>query len=92
MNSASIQSLFDSGHAADVVLLALAIEGLWLMRRGWSVRRVAQSLGAAALVVLAARAALVGAAWYWVALPLLASFPLHLLDLKDRFERDETRK
>ena len=89
MDSASIQSFFDSGHAADVVLVALAIEALWLMRRGWSPRRVAQSLGAAALVVLAARAALIGSDWYWVALPLLASFPLHLLDLKDRFERDK---
>ena len=89
MNHAAIQSLFDSGHAADVVLVALALEGLWLIRRGWTLRRVAQSLGAAALVVLAARGALVGAAWYWVALPLLASFPLHLLDLKDRFERDK---
>lgn len=89
MDSASIQFLFDSGHAADVVLVALVIEALWLMRQGWSLRRVAQSLGAAACVVLAARAALVGSDWYWVALPLLASFPLHLLDLKDRFEREK---
>lgn len=84
-----IQNLFDSGHAVDVVLVVLALEAAWLVRRGWSARRVAQALGPAVFIVLAVRAALVGAAWYWVAAALLASLPLHLLDLKDRFERDK---
>lgn len=89
MDSAVIQSLFDSGRAVDVVLVVLAIEAIWLAQRGWSVRRLAQALGPAVFIVLAVRAALVGAAWYWVALCLLASLPLHLLDLQDRFERDQ---
>ena len=82
------QAFFDSGHAADAVLLVLAAEGVWLSRRGWSWSRLAQALGPAVFIVLAVRAALVGAAWYWVALALAASFPLHLLDVRHRLGRD----
>jgi len=38
------------------------------------------------LIVLGLRGALVGAAWWWIALPLAASLPLHLLDLRARLE------
>jgi hypothetical protein len=41
-------------------------------------------LGPAALIVLGLRAALVGADWWMVALPLAASLPLHLMDLRKR--------
>jgi hypothetical protein len=41
-------------------------------------------LGPAALIVLGLRAALVGAPWWMVALPLAASLPLHLMDLRAR--------
>ena len=37
-----------------------------------------------ALIVLGLRAALVGAEWYWVSLPVALAFPLHLLDLRHR--------
>lgn len=84
-----IQAFFDSGHAVDIVLAVLALEAAWLMRRDWSWRRTAHALGPAVFIVLAVRAALVGAAWYWIALALIASLPPHLLDLKDRFERDK---
>lgn len=80
-----IASLFASGHAADIVLAVLLLEGAWLrLARGWRVLEVAALLGPAVLIVLGLRAALVGAAWWWIALPLAASLPLHLLDLRAR--------
>jgi len=79
-----MQAFFDSGHAADFVLAVLAVEGIWLNRKGWTLRRIAAALGPAIFIVLAVRAALVGAPWYWVALALMASFPLHLIDLRNR--------
>jgi hypothetical protein len=79
--------LFASGHAADLILVALAIEAGWLrLRHGWSWRRLAIMIGTAALIVLGLRGALVGAAWWWIALPLALSLPLHLLDLAGRLE------
>lgn len=79
--------LFASGHAADLILGVLAIEGAWLrLARGWSWAAILGLLGPAALIVLGLRAALVGAAWWWIALPLAASLPLHLIDLRARLE------
>ena len=86
-----LQAFFDSGYAADAVLLVLAAEAYWLSRRGWSWSRIAQALGPAVFIVLAVRAALVGAAWYWVALALAASFPLHLLDVRHRLSCEAER-
>ncbi|MEL6486634.1 MAG: hypothetical protein AAFQ13_05755 [Pseudomonadota bacterium] len=79
-----IEYLFASGHAADIVIAVLALEGLWLRRRDWSWVKVARVLGPAIFIILAVRAALVGAPWYWVAGALAASLPLHLLDLRAR--------
>lgn len=76
---------FASGHAADLILGVLLIEAAWLrLGRGWSWRALAGLLGPAALIVLGLRAALVGAPWWMVALPLAASLPLHLMDLRKR--------
>lgn len=76
---------FASGHAADVVIAVLAGEAVWLrMARGWRWGAIAGLLGPAVLIVLGLRAALVGAGWWWIALPLAASFPLHLMDLRAR--------
>ena len=83
-----IETLFASGHAADLVLAVVALEGVWLARRGWRWGRIVKLLGPAVFLVLAVRAALVGAQWYWVALLLAASFPLHLMDLMERSKRD----
>jgi hypothetical protein len=79
-----IEAFFASGHAADAVLAVLALEAAWLRRRGWSWRAIARCLGAAVFIVLAVRAALVGAGWWWIALALGASLPFHLADLADR--------
>lgn len=82
-----MQGLFESGHAADVVLLVLALEAVLLRRRGWQIVELAGLLGPAALIVLGLRAALVDADWYWVALPVALAFPLHLIDLRIRADR-----
>lgn len=81
-----METFFASGHAADMILAVLFFEGVWLARRGWSLAQVTKALGAAVFIVLAVRAALVGAPWYWVALALSASFPIHLMDLRDRLK------
>nr|WP_298929779.1 hypothetical protein [uncultured Erythrobacter sp.] len=78
---------FQSGHAADLILAVLACEAVWLKTRGWRWSAVAGFLGPAALIVLGLRAALVGAPWYFVAMPLALSLPLHLYDLKGRMSR-----
>ena len=83
-----IEAFFSSGLAADAVIFVLVMEALWLTRKGWSLVRLAKVLGPAVLIVLGVRAALVGAPWYWVALPLAASFPLHVMDLRDRLKDD----
>lgn len=81
-----IEMLFDYGHAADVMLGVLAIEAAWLhLGRRWRLVAVLGLLGPAALIVLGLRAAMTGADWWWIALPLALSFPLHLLDLRSRF-------
>ncbi|MFL0670031.1 MAG: hypothetical protein ACJLS3_00965 [Erythrobacter sp.] len=80
-----IESLFASGHAADIVLAVLGLEGVWLrFAKGWRGLEIAALLGPAVLIVVGLRAALVGADWWWVALPLAASLPLHLYDLRSR--------
>ncbi|HEU0045663.1 hypothetical protein [Sphingomonas sp.] len=74
--------LFASGHAVDVVLAVLALELVWLVRRGWAPRHAVLRLAPGALMLLALRAALTGAEWPWIALPLALSFPVHLADLR----------
>ncbi len=79
-----LAAFFASGHAADFVLAVLAVEALILLRAGRAFSEVALLLLPAMLMMLGLRAALVGASWPWIALPLAASFPVHLLDLRRR--------
>lgn len=79
-----IETFFASGHAADLVLAVLVFEAIWLKTRGWSFRKIIGLVGPAVFIVLALRAALVGAGWEWVAVLLALSFPLHLMDLRGR--------
>lgn len=77
--------LFATGHAADLILGVLVIEAAWLrFARGWRWGAIAGLLGPAALIVLGLRGAMTGAGWWWIALPLAASLPLHLMDLRAR--------
>ncbi len=83
--------LFASGRVVDLVLGFMALEALALAVHR---RRTGRGLGPAALaglllpgllLLLALRAALAGAPWYWVAACLLASLPAHLADLRGRW-------
>ncbi|MEL7188164.1 MAG: hypothetical protein AAGK17_01315 [Pseudomonadota bacterium] len=84
MAETAIHWLFDRGHAADIILAVLFVEALILRTRCWDWKPIFALLGTAALIVLGLRAALTGAQWYWVALPLALSFPLHVLDIRAR--------
>ncbi|UVO54104.1 hypothetical protein [Sphingomonas sp. SUN039] len=75
---------FASGHAVDVVLGFMLIEGIWLVVRRWSPLTVFLTLAPGALMLIALRAALTGAPWYWIALPLTVSLPVHLADMRHR--------
>jgi hypothetical protein len=79
-----IEAFFANGHAADLVLAVLIMEAIWLKTRGWTGRKIIGLVGPAVFIVLALRAALVGAGWEWVAVLLALSLPLHLMDLRDR--------
>lgn len=79
-----LAAFFASGHAADFVLAVLVIEAVLLVLAGRAFVDVAFLLLPAMLMMLGLRAALVGAAWPWIALPLAASFPVHIADLLRR--------
>ncbi|WP_174377472.1 hypothetical protein [Sphingomonas jaspsi] len=79
-----MSGFFSSGHAVDVVLLVLLVEAIVLAARGWRVVDVATMLLPAALMLIALRGALTGASWPAMAIPLAASFPIHLADLRRR--------
>lgn len=77
--------LIRSGHAVDLILVVMLAEALWLrLRRRVSLPDIALALLPGALILLAARAAITGAAWPMIALPLALSFPVHLADLRRR--------
>jgi hypothetical protein len=86
-----MQALFDSGRAADLVLAALTLEalGLWALARfagrGPGLAPLLPFLLAGAAFALALRAALTGAGWAFVALPLLAAFAAHVWDIARRW-------
>jgi hypothetical protein len=84
-----VQDFVQSGRAVDVVLLVIAIEFVVLvaLKRGDRKRAAVDlffALTPGAILLLALRAALVGAEWPWVALLIAASFPFHLIDLTRR--------
>ena len=85
-----IARLFASGRVADLILLFMVAEFIFL---SWRARQRHQgdttlgpllALAPGACLVLAVRAALTGEGWLWTALWLSASLPLHLADLARR--------
>ncbi len=84
---------FASGLAADLILLTLVLEAVaiwWWHRhsgRGLSLRDVFPFLLAGAAFALSLRAALTGAGWPLVALPLMGALGAHLWDLASRWRR-----
>lgn len=70
------------------MLVVILIELTWLTSRsGWPLIDALLRLGPGALMLLALRGALTMVDWYWIALPLLLSFPVHLADLARRENR-----
>ena len=85
--------LFASGRVVDLILGLMALEGagLLLLRartgRGPAPAALLAFLLAGACLMLALRAALVGAGWGWVALGLAGGLAAHLADLALRWRR-----
>ncbi len=88
-----MEAFFASGRVADLILLTLLLEGLliwWWHRRsgqGLPLRAVLPFLLAGAAFALSLRAALTGAGWPLVALPLMGALGAHLWDLAARWRR-----
>jgi hypothetical protein len=83
-------ALFASGRIIDAILALVVLEGLllaWLCRRraasflGLSLPALLANLASGAALMLALRAALVGAPWIAVAAWMLAGLVAHLADL-----------
>ncbi|SDO34326.1 hypothetical protein SAMN05216360_12017 [Methylobacterium phyllostachyos] len=85
----SIASWFASGRIIDAILLLVAGEALvlaWIGRRkGLPLPSLLANLASGAALMLALRAALVGAGWIAVAGWMLAGLVAHLADLNLRF-------
>ena len=79
-----LAALFTSGRAVDIVLGVMAAEALLLVARGQRWTSVLLVLLPGAFMLLGVRAALTGAPWWAVAVPLTLSFPVHVLDLHRR--------
>ncbi|MBK1693060.1 hypothetical protein CKO33_12960 [Ectothiorhodospira mobilis] len=83
-------AFFASGHAVDLILVLMALEGGWLMGyhhrtgRGLSIPAVLALLLPGAALLLALRVALTGGAWIWIAFWLIVSLAIHFLDLRNR--------
>ncbi|CAL1692783.1 hypothetical protein MMB232_02965 [Brevundimonas subvibrioides] len=83
-----MSGFFASGHAVDLILAIMAVEaGFLLITRRMTTYALLLVFGPGVCILLGARAALVGAEWWWISLALAASFPLHLLDLRRRLSR-----
>jgi hypothetical protein len=82
---------FASGRVVDLILILMLAEALvvlaWWRRTGRGLAPAAflPFLLAGGCLMLALRAALVGAAWPWMALALLGALLAHLLDLRRRW-------
>jgi len=84
---ATLNALFASGHAIDIVLAVVALElllGVCILGRHRAKLDLLFALAPGFLLLLALRAALTGAGALWVAAFLTASFPIHLIDLARR--------
>ncbi|WP_242510386.1 hypothetical protein [Halorhodospira halophila] len=84
---------FASGRVIDAILVLMLLEGALLYalyRRtghGLASATIVTTLAAGGFLLLALRAALTGAPWYWVSGWLLAGLAAHLADLWQRLGR-----
>lgn len=78
-----MSGLFASGLAADIILVVIAGEAIWLrLWRRWTIVAILCRLMPGALMMVALRAVLTGQSWVWIAVPLTLSFPFHMADLR----------
>lgn len=78
-------AFFASGHAVDLVIAVMLVEAVILrVRRRGDGMAIVLTFVPGLLILLGLRAALVGADWPLIALPLALSFPVHLVDLWSR--------
>ena len=90
MTEFSVTALFTTGVIADVMLAFMVLEAMFLIGyrlktgRGLTPSAVFWVLLPGTCLVLAMRAALVGASWQWVALAVSISLVAHLGDLRQR--------
>lgn len=88
-----MSAFFADGRVFDLVLLCLAVEAVLLMLlhrrtgRGLAPIDLLGFLGAGFGLVLAARAAVAGASWPWIAAGLTLALGAHSLDLLRRWSR-----
>ncbi len=86
--------LFSTGLIADIILAFMALEAIVLVLyqrktgRGFTQLSVFWMLFPGACLVLAIRAALVGAAWGWIALAVSFSLVAHLGYLRHRLRNN----
>ncbi|HEY6893081.1 MAG TPA: hypothetical protein VI258_02860 [Rhodanobacteraceae bacterium] len=87
----SLGELILSGRVVDVIFVVIAIEVLAVgvvrgrMHRGVRARDLLTNLASGIFLLLALRAALVGAGWHWIGMSLAAAFAAHLFDLSLRW-------
>lgn len=92
-----MQELFSSGRVVDLIIVFMVVEAIALMLgRGLFARKLAIGDIASLLLpglalLLALRAALVGAEWITIALWLLAALVAHLADLRRRLLESGSR-
>jgi phosphate/sulfate permease len=86
-----VAELIATGRAVDGILALMLLESIALILIGRRLRRpisavqVLVSIGAGAALLLALRGALLGSAWQWISLWLVAALVAHLLDLRYRW-------
>jgi hypothetical protein len=86
-----VSGFFADGTVADLILLFMLLEGIVLAvyrqrtGRGMTLFDLAAMLLAGAFLLLALRAALIGASWSWIAVWLVGALVAHLVDLIRRW-------
>jgi hypothetical protein len=86
-----MDALFQSGRIVDLIIGLMMIEtaGLIAYRRfsgrGIAAAALLTNLAAGGCLLLALRAALAGANWALIAIPVTVALPLHLLDMRGRW-------
>ena len=84
-------SFVASGRIADLVLAVLALEAVALAalrlsgRGGVPLPDLLWFTASGVFLVLALRAALTGAGWWWIGIALTGAFLSHLMDLRRRW-------